>query len=146
MAKRLGVSGAHLSNMVSPTPTRQPGEDFRRKVAAHWGVSYAQLEALATGELMPASSGHEPPPQLVAALGGYVWTSELPTEVRGVVAEQAKQYFAVLGADMPVSEWHVVLTGLEREALAIAARRGRTLEVLPPAPAEAEGGAKLKDR
>jgi hypothetical protein len=147
MAKRLGVSGAHLSNMLSPTPTRQPGEDFRRKVAAHWGVSYAQLEALATGELLPASSSDpEPPPQLVAALHGYAWTSELPTAVRGVVAEQAKQYFAVLGADMPVSEWQVVLTGLEREALAIAARRGRTPQVRPPAPAAPEAGAKLKDR
>ena len=51
LAKRLGVSGAHLSNMLSATPTRQPGEEFRRKVASHWGVSYAQLESVVPAEL-----------------------------------------------------------------------------------------------
>src|SRR3954469_6135966 len=57
LAKKLGVSGAHLSNMLSHNPTRQPGEDFRRKVAAHWGVSYGQLEAIVLGdESSPASS------------------------------------------------------------------------------------------
>src|SRR5688572_3637804 len=56
LAKKLGVSGAHLSNMLSPSPSRQPGEDFRRKVAAHWGISYAQLEALALGEEAPSST------------------------------------------------------------------------------------------
>ncbi len=54
LAKKLGVSGAHLSNMLSRSPTRQPGEDFRRKVAAHWGVTYGQLEAMSLGEQAPS--------------------------------------------------------------------------------------------
>lgn len=132
LAKRLGVSGAHLSNMLSPTPTRQPGEDFRRKVAAHWGITYAQMEALATGEDIPASGPHVvPPPLLATALGGYAWTSELPAAFRRVVMEQAKQYFVSLGEDLAVSEWQTILTGLEREALTFVARRERGAEPVP---------------
>jgi transcriptional regulator with XRE-family HTH domain len=129
LAKRLGVSGAHLSNMLSPNPTRQPGEDFRRKVAAHWEVSYAQLEALALGEDPPPASrkvGSGEPSQLAAALREYRWMGELPQQLRLVVRRQAHQHFHVTGADYPRDEWHQILTGLEREALAMLARRAET--------------------
>ena len=91
LARRLGVSGAHLSNMLSPTPSRQPGEELRRKVAAHWGISYAELEALAFGEESPPKSTNRRsdalPPNLAEAAGDYAWTRELPVELRAVVRE-----------------------------------------------------------
>ncbi len=113
--------------MLSPAPTRQPGEDFRRKVAAHWGMSYAQLEALATGEEMPTSSGgaSRPPPNFYAAVSSYAWAVDLQPELRRLVTEQAKQYHVVLERDLAVSEWQDILTGLEREALDRTTRTGR---------------------
>ncbi|MBX3199734.1 MAG: hypothetical protein KF850_33645 [Labilithrix sp.] len=130
LAKRLDVSGAHLSNMLSSTPSRQPGEDFRRKVAAHWGVTYAQLEALALGEEPPPSTS-EPfsgrtdamPPNLTASASEYVWMHELPRELRLIVLEQARQHYAFTLTDLPREEWQRILTGLEREALALVAHR-----------------------
>jgi hypothetical protein len=129
LAKRLGVSGAHLSNMLSTNPSRQPGEDFRRKVAAHWGITYAQLEALAFGEDPPASTSKpvpgaraEMPPNLDAALAEHRWMSELPRDLRGVVRDQARLYHRTRGADYPREEWRRIITGLEREALGFAAR------------------------
>jgi transcriptional regulator with XRE-family HTH domain len=132
LAKKLGVSGAHLSNMLSSRPTRQPGEDFRRKVAAHWGVSYGQLEALALGEDPPASTqkpvvgaSADLPPNLFAVIGEYAWMPELPVELRVVVREQARQHYAFGSEDLSGEEWQRIVTGLEREALALMARRAR---------------------
>ena len=133
LAKKLGVSGAHLSNMLSRNPTRQPGEDFRRKVAAHWGVSYGQLESIALGEEAPSSTSkplswraEDAPPNLTVAVSDYAWMSELPNDLRAVVREQARQYLRFGGLDYPPDEWQRILTGLEREALALLARRTRT--------------------
>ena len=133
LAKKLGVSGAHLSNMLSHKPTRQPGEDFRRKVAAHWGVSYGQLESIALGEEAPTSTSkpvswrtEDAPPNLALALAGYAWMTELPNELRAVVREQARQHLRFGGLDYSQDEWQRILTGLEREALALLARRNRT--------------------
>lgn len=138
LAKRLGVSGAHLSNMLSATPSRQPGEDFRRKVAAHWGISYAQLEALALGEEPPASAAKPiaagsdvMPPNLAAVIAEYAWMQELPHELREIVREQARLYFAYGRADFPREEWRRVLTGLEREALTLLAQRSRATDDCP---------------
>ncbi|MBX3222429.1 MAG: hypothetical protein KF795_18065 [Labilithrix sp.] len=116
--------------MLSATPSRQPGEDFRRKVAAHWGFTYAQLEALALGE-EPPSSSREPvsgrsdvmPPNLAASAGEYLWMHELPSELRQIVLEQARQHYAFSRCDLPREEWQRILTGLEREALALVAHR-----------------------
>lgn len=134
LAKRLGVSGAHLSNMLSTTPSRQPGEDFRRKVAAHWGVTYAQLEALAFGEDTPPASTSKPvsgrvdvmPPNLTAVVGEYLWMDELPDALRQVVREQARQHFAFSRVDRTRDEWQRIVTGLEREALALVATEAPT--------------------
>jgi transcriptional regulator with XRE-family HTH domain len=141
LAERLGVSGAHLSNMLSSTPSRQPGEDFRRKVAAHWGVSYAQLEALALGEdpppsmLKPTGGRTEAvPPNLAAAIGEYSWMRELPLELRDVVREQARLHYAYARYDYPREEWQRIVTGLEREALALVARARPDEEEPPPSP------------
>jgi transcriptional regulator with XRE-family HTH domain len=130
LAKRLGVSGAHLSNMLSSTPSRQPGEEFRRKVATHWGVTYAQLEALALGEEPPVSSSHPVngrtdsiPPNLASVIGEYLWMQELPHELRVVVREQARQHYAFSRSDLTRDEWQRIMTGLEREALALMAHR-----------------------
>lgn len=139
LAKQLGVSGAHLSNMLSPTPTRQPGEDFRRKVAAHWGMTYAQLEALAIGEeLPPSSSGATTtmPEAYVTAVNAYAWTPELPGELRRVVTEQARQHWLLLGREMDHAEWQRVLAGLERAALEWLAR----VQAAEPASAERAHG------
>jgi transcriptional regulator with XRE-family HTH domain len=134
LAKRLGVSGAHLSSMLSATPTRQPGEDFRRKVASHWGITYAQLEAIALGEEPPVSmtqpvGGEEPramPPNLTTVLATYAWMPELPAELRLIVREQARLHYDYAGEDLPCEEWRRILTGLEREALALLAHRRRS--------------------
>jgi hypothetical protein len=150
LAKRLGVSGAHLSNMLSTTPTRQPGEDFRRKVAAHWGVTYAQLEALALGEEMPISStkpaagntSDQLPANLARAVAEYSWMHELPHDLRTVVREQARMHYAYSGEDMTRAEWQRVLTGLEREALAFLASRQQTT----PPPASRSSAGKKKAR
>ncbi|MBX3261929.1 MAG: hypothetical protein KF782_19750 [Labilithrix sp.] len=126
--------------MLSSTPSRQPGEDFRRKVAAHWGVTYAQLEALALGE-DPPTSASEPsngrsdamPPNLTASAGEYLWMHELPCELRLIVLEQARQHYAFTRVDLPREEWRRILTGLEREALALVAHRARTDAAEEPA-------------
>jgi hypothetical protein len=131
LAKKLGVSGAHLSNMLSPNPSRQPGEDFRRKVAAHWGMSYAQLEAQALGEEAPASTSQPTgggrlaplPSNLLATISSYEWMPELPDELRLLVREQARLHFDFGQIDHPRDEWQRIVTGLEREALALVARR-----------------------
>lgn len=145
-AKKLGVSGAHLSNMLSPNPTRAPGEDFRRKVAAHWGISYAQLEALALGEDPPLSSRRAPrlgwldelPPNLARVLTEYAWLPDLPYESRLIVREQARQHFLLADEDLTPAEWQRIVTGLEREVLGLIAWRKQTAK--PPAlePDEAE--------
>ena len=131
LAKALGVSGAHLSNMLSRSPTRQPGEDFRRKAAAHWHLSYGQLEAIALGEEVPGNTegpvswrSEEGPPNLAAVIAEYAWMPELPSALRSVVREQARQYLRFGGFDYPRDEWQRIVTGLEREALAVLARRG----------------------
>ncbi len=138
LAKKLGVSGAHLSNMLSSNPTRQPGEDFRRKVAAHWGVTYAQLEAIALGDDDAPSSASKPiswrseelPANLATVLATYKWMPELPTELRVIVREQARQHLRFGGLDYALDEWQRILTGLEREALGLVARRrGERVEV-----------------
>jgi transcriptional regulator with XRE-family HTH domain len=130
LAKKLGVSGAHLSNMLSPSPSRQPGEDFRRKVAAHWGMSYAQLEAQALGEDPPASTskptgGRLAPlqPNLSSTISSYEWMPELPDDLRVLVREQARLHVDFGDVDHPRDEWQRIVTGLEREALALVARR-----------------------
>jgi hypothetical protein len=119
--------------MLSSTPSRQPGEDFRRKVASHWGVTYAQLEALALGEEPPASSSQPVagrsdamPPNLAAAAGEYLWMHELPHDLRVIVREQARQHYAYSLNDLSREEWQRILTGLEREALALVAQRANT--------------------
>jgi hypothetical protein len=125
--------------MLSTTPTRQPGEDFRRKVAAHWGVTYAQLEALALGEEMPISSSNpaaatvqcQVPPNLARAAAEYNWMHELPHDMRTVVREQARMHYVYTHEDMTRAEWQRVLTGLERELLAFLASRNQTTP--PPA-------------
>lgn len=148
LARRLGVSGAHLSNMLSPTPSRQPGEDFRRKVAAHWGVTYAELEALALGEEAPPNhavtdgGADAMPPNLAIAVRDYSWMRELPAAMRSLVREQARQHFAHSHHDLPPEEWRRVLTGLEREALA---HRARVAGELSPA-AVARKGARARKR
>jgi transcriptional regulator with XRE-family HTH domain len=133
LAKKLGVSGAHLSNMLSRSPTRQPGEDFRRKAAAHWGLTYGQLEAAALGEDAPAPASTMKPAarveeqadakSLLAVLADYAWMPELPLHLRRVVEEQARQHLPFGGFDYSQDDWQRIVTGLEREALALLARR-----------------------
>jgi hypothetical protein len=141
LAKKLGVSGAPLSNMLSHSPTRQPGEDFRRKVAAHWGVSYGQLESIALGEEASPASTSKPvswraedaPPNLSVVLTDYSWMPELPNDLRAVVREQARQHLRFGGFDYTREEWQRILTGLEREALGLLARRVRSSGPVPRA-------------
>jgi hypothetical protein len=140
LAKELGVSGAHLSNMLSRNPTRQPGESFRRKVAAHWGITYAQLEAAAFGEApvesqAPGWSDRVTPASLRVVLEAYAWMPELPPALRTVVREQAKDHHRYGGADFPAEEWQRIVTGLEREALAWVARGGLARSTAPARPA-----------
>lgn len=149
LAKALGVSGAHLSNMLSPNPTRQPGEDFRRKVAVHWGISYAQLEALALGESPPESTRlgivsafDEVPRNLAGVLSEYSWMHELPSAIRVIVREQARQHHRFTGNDFSREEWQRIVTGLEREALSLVAWRMKS--TVPPALEDGETPSKSR--
>lgn len=56
VAKRVGVTTAHMSNLVSANPTRQAGESVCRKAAEYWGISYAELEELACGPSEPPAA------------------------------------------------------------------------------------------
>jgi len=151
LAKKLGVSGAHLSNMLSQRPTRQPGEDFRRKVAAHWGVSYGQLEAISLGEDAPPSTAkpvswraEDAPPNLAAVIADYAWMPELPNHLRSMVREQARQHLRFGGPDYAADEWQRIVTGLEREALALIARHSRIDSGIVPRDAFREEHAQRK--
>ena len=125
--------------MLSRSPTRQPGEDFRRKVAAHWGVTYGQLEAMSLGEEAPSSSSQpiswrveEAPPNLASVIAHYAWMPELPNHLRSVVREQARLHLRFGGFDYPEDEWQRIVTGLEREALALLARSVRKDSTIVP--------------
>jgi hypothetical protein len=50
---------------------------------------------------------------------------ELPNDLRAIVREQARQHLRFGGFDYSTDEWQRILTGLEREALALLARRVR---------------------
>lgn len=39
-----------MANVLSADQVRGVGEQFARKAAAHWGMTYAELEAAAMGE------------------------------------------------------------------------------------------------
>lgn len=84
VARALGTSSAHLANLLSDPPSRQPGEAFCRKAADHWGISYADLERLATG-------GTTPPP-----LASAPSLDTLRDVLRDVVREEVA---AALAAD-----------------------------------------------
>lgn len=63
LAREFKVTGAHMSNVLSDEPTRKPGEQFLRMAAAHWGMSYAELEAAACGpDARPDASASADPP------------------------------------------------------------------------------------
>lgn len=47
LAREFGMSTAHVSNVLSKSPTRAPGEGFVHAAAAHWGMTYGELEAAA---------------------------------------------------------------------------------------------------
>ena len=49
LAREFGMTSAHLSNVLADNPTREPGEEFAHKAAAHWGMTYAELEEAACG-------------------------------------------------------------------------------------------------
>lgn len=55
LSEALGISTAHVANLTSDPPSRQPGEDVARSAAAYWGISYAKLEAIACGDVVNAS-------------------------------------------------------------------------------------------
>jgi hypothetical protein len=69
------------------------------------------------------------PPNLAAVLTDYAWMSELPNALRAVVREQARQHLRFGGFDYERDEWQRILTGLEREALGILARRAGSMVV-----------------
>jgi len=88
------------------------------------------LEALALGEEPPASTSKPVhgrlaplPANLSATIGSYEWMPELPDELRLLVREQARQHYDLGHIDFPRDEWQRIVTGLEREALALLARR-----------------------
>ncbi len=64
LAEALHSTSAHISNMLKHPPERNPGEELSRRAAAHWGISYAELERLACGadpELAPGTTTPPPP-------------------------------------------------------------------------------------
>lgn len=49
LGRKLNVSGPHISNIIAKNPTRSPGDNLRRSLAAHWGITVHELEMLALG-------------------------------------------------------------------------------------------------
>ena len=64
-------------------------------------------------------------------LADYAWMPELPSDLRAVVREQARQHLRFGGFDYTREEWQRILTGLEREALGLLARRVRASGPVP---------------
>lgn len=56
LCREMDVSSAHMSNMLSKSGVRGIGVDVAHKLAEHWGITYAQLELLASGEEQPPAT------------------------------------------------------------------------------------------
>jgi hypothetical protein len=65
IARGLGCSGPHLSNMLKQPPIAKPGIGLVRTAAARWGMTQAQLEAVACGEELEPSPGEDRLRQIV---------------------------------------------------------------------------------
>lgn len=52
LARALKITTAHVANLTTGNPPRsQPGDEVCRKAADYWGLSFVELERLATGEV-----------------------------------------------------------------------------------------------
>lgn len=60
LARRLKISTAHVSNVLSKDRFRGIGTEVRRKLAKHWGMTLAELEEAAAGKPAPFQ-GRDPP-------------------------------------------------------------------------------------
>ncbi len=58
-SRAIGISTAHMTNMLSEKSSA--GEVAARKVAAYWGMTYAQLESVACGEMSLGLVPNQPP-------------------------------------------------------------------------------------
>lgn len=61
LAREFGMSTAHVSNVLSHRPTRSPGEEFVHKAAAHWGMTYGELESAAASWTPECTAAEAPP-------------------------------------------------------------------------------------
>lgn len=83
------------------------------------------------------------PPSFIHATDGHPWTQELPIELRVVVREQARQYHLFLPLDLESDQWRRIITGLEREAIAVRRELGASssIEIVDGTPSRADSGA-----
>jgi hypothetical protein len=112
LARTLGTSGAHLSNITAAHPKATPGEDLRRRCAEHWGLTPAELEAVATGqEPIP----HQP---TVVTDDKYPERAEATQRLAGTISAAALEHVKGLrlAADRrwSVIDWVDELTTAER--------------------------------
>lgn len=102
LARRIGFSGATLTNTTSEPPKARIGDDVREKLARHWG--YPSLEALEADALREAgiavpALAPSALPELAAALA--FMSSDAPHEFLTDARTRAEAY----GADRPRREW-----------------------------------------
>ena len=67
LAREMGITGPALSNVVS-SKSRGAGEYIQRAAAKHWGLTYAQLEAVAVGEAVPTPVRKDRSPPIEEAI------------------------------------------------------------------------------
>ncbi len=64
LARVVGFKVAHVSNILAGR--RHVSEDLARRLAAHWGIAYSELEQLARG--VPSNPQQDPLPNLRATI------------------------------------------------------------------------------
>lgn len=89
LAKQLKIEAPHLSNIISDTHSRNPGDYVIRSAARHWGITPAQLEAEALGHT--AEGSWETPADRGAQMARL---ARIPQEVIDRTLEREKERLA----------------------------------------------------
>lgn len=142
LARKLGVAGPHLSNILAPKTspnTRGGGEYLQRAAAKMWGLSYAQLEALAMGEAVPQLARRNEIAPLDQAIKSAKETVDHPGVILDRAIEVHRKRFVRAEYERMSTLEHLqeLLAEYERQRR-IEARRGVVPEGEEPAAASPE--------
>ncbi len=151
VAREFGMSTAHISNVMA-TGSRGMGQRFVEQAAEYWGMTYAQLEAVALGRRIVLPPELDPPietllrklsrdeglPGLRGAIDAHDGRWKTSTILRALGTE----WESVGG--QPVGGWPALLDaietndidkpgGLSKDAISAAKKQTRGRPVIPPA-------------